>query len=151
MVDKYKIGDSRVLESRESNDGKSIRRRRETLDGKHRFTTYEKIERPPLVVIKKNGDKELFDRAKLSRSINKSIGKFFESELEIEEVLNKVEEYLYDLGEQEVISTVIGEQVLDELLKVNEVAYVRFASVFRKFKSLKEFETILTERKKGGQ
>jgi len=151
VVDKYKIGDSRVLESRESNDGKSIRRRRETLDGKHRFTTYEKIERPPLVVIKKNGDKELFDRAKLSRSINKSIGKFFESELEIEEVLNKVEEYLYDLGEQEVISTVIGEQVLDELLKVNEVAYVRFASVFRKFKSLKEFETILTERKKGGQ
>ena len=146
MVNKHKIGDSKVLESRESSDGKLIRRRRETLDGKHRFTTYEKIERPPLVVIKKNGNKELFDRAKLSRSIIKAVGKFVESELEIEEALNKVEEYLYDLGEQEVASTVIGERILDELLAVNEVAYIRFASVFRKFKSLKEFEKILAER-----
>ncbi|MCL2869418.1 transcriptional regulator NrdR [Candidatus Saccharibacteria bacterium] len=151
MVDKYKIGDSKVLESRESSDGKLIRRRRETLDGKYRFTTYEKIERPPLVVVKKNGTKELFDRAKLSRSTKKSVGKFFESELEIEAILDKVEEYLYDLGEQEVMANIIGEQVLSELLEVNEVAYVRFASVFRKFKSLKEFEQILSERKKGKQ
>ena len=95
MAHNYKIGDSRVLESRESADGITIRRRRETMDGKHRFTTYERIEYPNLAVIKKDGTRELFDRDKLAQAIRRSVGKFFKSEIEVEEIINSVEESLY--------------------------------------------------------
>lgn len=148
MAHNYKIGDSRVLESRESADGITIRRRRETMDGKHRFTTYERIERPNLAVIKKDGSRELFDREKLANAIRRSVGKFFKSEVEVEEIINNVEERLYELGESEVDSTAIGDYVLDELAPKNEVAYVRFASVFHKFKTLDDFVKILEQRKK---
>jgi transcriptional repressor NrdR len=148
MGAKYKIGDSRVIESRESADGVTIRRRRESLDGKHRFTTYERIERPNLAVIKKDGTRELFDRDKLSTAINRSVGKFFSSEVEVEEIINQVEEALYELNESEVTSQQIGDLVLDELAARNEVAYVRFASVYHKFKTLDEFEAILKTRRK---
>lgn len=146
MLNGYKIGDSKVVESRESTDGTVIRRRRETLDGKHRFTTYERIEKPTIIVIKKNGSRELYDRDKLQSAIKKSVGKFFPSELEIENVISSVEDSIYSLGESELASTVIGETVLDILAQVNEVAYIRFASVFREFKNLDEFEKILKER-----
>jgi transcriptional repressor NrdR len=149
MAHNYKIGDSRVLESRESADGITIRRRRETMNGKHRFTTYERIEHPNLAVIKKDGARELFDREKLANAIRRSVGKFFKSEVEVEEIINKVEERLYELGESEVDSTAIGDYVLDELAAKNEVAYVRFASVFHKFKTLDDFVQILEQRKKG--
>lgn len=149
MAHNYKIGDSRVLESRESADGITIRRRRETMDGKHRFTTYERIEHPNLAVIKKDGSRELFDREKLANAIRRSVGKFFKSEVEVEEIINRVEERLYELGESEVDSTAIGDYVLDELAAKNEVAYVRFASVFHKFKTLDDFVQILEQRKKG--
>lgn len=149
MSHTYKIGDSRVLESRESADGITIRRRRETMDGKHRFTTYERIEHPNLAVIKKDGSRELFDREKLTGAIRRSVGKFFKSEVEIEEIINNVEERLYELGENEIPSAQIGEFVLDELAAKNEVAYVRFASVFHKFKTLDDFVQILEQRKKG--
>lgn len=149
MAHNYKIGDSRVLESRESADGITIRRRRETMDGKHRFTTYERIEHPNLAVIKKDGARELFDREKLANAIRRSVGKFFKSEVEVEEIINRVEERLYELGESEVDSTAIGDYVLDELAAKNEVAYVRFASVFHKFKTLDDFVQILGQRKKG--
>jgi transcriptional repressor NrdR len=149
MAHNYKIGDSRVLESRESADGITIRRRRETMDGKHRFTTYERIEHPNLAVIKKDGSRELFDREKLANAIRRSVGKFFKSEVEVEEIINRVEERLYELGESEVDSTAIGDYVLDELAAKNEVAYVRFASVFHKFKTLDDFVRILEQRKKG--
>jgi transcriptional repressor NrdR len=149
MAHTYKIGDSRVLESRESADGITIRRRRETMDGKHRFTTYERIEHPNLAVIKKDGSRELFDREKLTGAIRRSVGKFFKSEVEIEEIINNVEERLYELGENEIPSAQIGEYVLDELAAKNEVAYVRFASVFHKFKTLDDFVQILEQRKKG--
>ena len=149
MAHNYKIGDSRVLESRESADGITIRRRRETMDGKHRFTTYEHIEHPNLAVIKKDGSRELFDREKLANAIRRSVGKFFKSEVEVEEIINRVEERLYELGESEVDSTAIGDYVLDELAAKNEVAYVRFASVFHKFKTLDDFVQILEQRKKG--
>src|SRR5450759_1842307 len=95
---KYNIGDSRVIESREVSDGLTIRRRRESPDGK-RFTTYERVERPNLAVIKKNGARELFDRDKLSIAIKRSVGKFFSSEVEIEEMISDVEEALYTIGE----------------------------------------------------
>jgi hypothetical protein len=149
MAHNYKIGDSRVLESRESADGITIRRRRETMDGKYRFTTYERIEHPNLAVIKQGGSRELFDREKLAGAIRRSVGKFFKSEIEIEEIINHVEERLYGLGENEIPSAQIGEFVLDELAAKNEVAYVRFASVFHKFKTLDDFVKILEQRKKG--
>ncbi len=149
MSHSYKIGDSRVLESRESADGITIRRRRETIDGKHRFTTYERIEHPNLAVIKKDGTRELFDREKLANAIRRSVGKFFKSELEVEEIINSVENRLYELGESEVLSSVIGDYVLDELAAKNDVAYVRFASVFHKFKTLDDFVKILEHRRKG--
>lgn len=141
-----KIGDSRVLESRESADGITIRRRREAPDGK-RFTTYERIEYPNLAVIKKDGVRELFDREKLAISTHKSVGKFFKSELEVEQIINNVEAALYDLGESEIPSKKIGELVLDELASKNEVAYVRFASVFYKFETLDDFVQILEKRR----
>ena len=148
MSHNYKIGDSRVLESRESADGITIRRRRETMDGKHRFTTYERIEHPNLAVIKKDGARELFDREKLASAIRRSVGKFFKSEVEVEDIINNVEERLYELGENEVASSTIGDYVLDELAAKNEVAYVRFASVFHKFKTLDDFVKILEQRRR---
>lgn len=144
---KLKIGDSRVIESREVSDGVTIRRRRETPDGK-RFTTYERIEKPNLAVVKKGGVRELFDRDKLTTAIKRSVGKFFASEVEIEEMIDVIEESLYDLGENEITSRQIGDKVLDELAVRNEVAYVRFASVYHEFKTLEDFVHILEQRKK---
>ncbi len=141
------IGDSRVIESREVGDGVTIRRRRETPDGK-RFTTYERIEKPNLAVIKKDSTRELYDRDKLTTAIRRSVGKFFASEVEIEEIVSQVEDNLYALGESEVPSKTIGGLVLNELAKTNEVAYVRFASVYHEFKTLDEFESILASRRK---
>lgn len=141
------IGDSRVIESREVGDGVTIRRRREAPDGR-RFTTYERIEKPNLAVIKKDGSRELYDRDKLKTAIDRSVGKFFSSEMEIEEIVGVVDENLYTLGESEILSKTIGEYVLDELAKRNEVAYVRFASVYYEFKTLDEFEAILASRRK---
>jgi transcriptional repressor NrdR len=139
------IGDSRVLESREVGDGKTIRRRRETSDGR-RFTTYERIEKPNLAVIKKDGTRELFDRDKLAAAIKQSVGKFFASELEVEEIVGSIEDAIYNLGESEVFSKRIGDMVLDELEGRNQVAYVRFASVFHDFKTLDDFVSILASR-----
>lgn len=141
------IGDSRVVESREVSDGLAIRRRREAPDGK-RFTTYERIEKPNLAVIKKSGKRELFDRAKLSSAVNQSVGKFFKSEEEVDAIVSAVEEAIYALGESEVLSKLIGDYVMEELAKRNEVAYVRFASVYNDFKTLDEFEDILAEIRK---
>jgi transcriptional repressor NrdR len=148
MSPKYKIGDSRVIESRVSADGVTIPRRRESHDGKHRFTTFERIERPNLAVVKKDGSRELFDRDKLSIAIKRSVGKFFSSEVEVEEMINGVEDALYELGESEVSSRQIGDLVMDELAARNEVAYVRFASVYHDFKTLDEFEEILQQRRR---
>ncbi len=148
MSSPLRIGDSRVIESREGTDGLTIRRRRESLDGKHRFTTYERIEKPNLAIIKKDGSRELYDREKLHTAISRSVGKFFTSELEIEDIVNTVENAVYAIGETEVESRKIGELVLDELAGRNEVAYVRFASVYHEFKTLDEFESILAARRK---
>src|ERR1035437_3346775 len=98
---KYSIGDSRVIESREVGDGVTIRRRRESPDG-GRFTTYERIEKPNLAIIKKDGSRELFDRDKLASAIKRSVGKFFASEVEVEEMISEIEEELYAIGENEI-------------------------------------------------
>lgn len=147
MEQNFRIGDSKVLESREALDGKMIRRRREAPDGR-RFTTYERIEMPPLTVTKRSGNKEIYDRDKLLLAVKRSVGKFFNSELEVEEVVNRASDILYSLGTDQISSKQIGEAVLDVLANTNEVAYVRFASVFREFKTLEDFENILKEQKK---
>ncbi len=144
---KFKIGDSKVLESREALGGSVIRRRRETSDGKHRFTTYERIEMPALTVLKRNGNKEIFDREKLLTAVRRSMGKFLNSELEVDEVVTKAMDILYSYGTEMVTSEQIGEAVLTVLASMNEVAYVRFASVFRKFETLDEFEKIVREQR----
>jgi len=144
---KYKIGDSRVIESREVSDGVTIRRRRESPDGK-RFTTYERVEKPNLAVIKKDASRELFDRDKLSNAIKRSVGKFFASEVEVEEMIAEIEDALYAIGENEITSKQIGDKVLDELALRNEVAYVRFASVYHEFKTLDDFVKILEQSRR---
>ena len=147
MEHKFRIGDSKVLESRETVDGTMIRRRRESSDGR-RFTTYERIEMPQLTVLKRSGNKEIFDRDKLLLAIKRSVGKFFNSELELEEVVNKVVDILYSYNTDQISSKQVGEAVLEVLAKVNEVAYVRYASVFLEFKTLDDFENILKEQNK---
>ena len=147
MDHKFRIGDSKVLESRETVDGNMIRRRRETPDGQ-RFTTYERIEMPALTVTKRSGNKEIYDRDKLMHAVKASVGKFFNSELEVEDVVNKASEILYGYNTDQITSKQIGEAVLDVRAEVNEVAYVRFASVFREFKTLEDFENILKEQKR---
>ena len=147
MEQNFRIGDSKVLENRETLDGKMIRRRREAADGR-RFTTYERIEMPPLTVTKRSGNKEIYDRDKLLLAVKRSVGKFFNSELEVDDVVNRASDKLYALGTDQITSRQIGEAVLDVLAEINEVAYVRFASVFREFKTLEDFENILKEQKR---
>lgn len=147
MNPKFKIGDSRVLESREALDGTMIRRRRVTSDGKYRFTTYERIELPTPTVIKKNGERKNFDRDKLFISVKRSVGKFFNSDLEVENVVDKAMEILYASGKDEVTTREIGQAVMDVLAEINDVAYIRYASVFRDFRTLEDFEKILIEQK----
>ncbi len=141
-----RISDSKVLESRETDDGIAIRRRRVSADGR-RFTTYERIELPQLYVKKRSGGRELFDREKLAIAVKRSVGKFMGSDLEVEGVVNAVEQRLREAGRDEVTSGEIGNGVLDVLAESNEVAYVRFASVFLDFTTLGDFERILRERR----
>ena len=147
MNPKFKIGDSRVLESREALDGTMIRRRRVTSDGKYRFTTYERIELPMPTVIKKNGDRKNFDRDKLFSSVKRSVGKFFNSDMEVEDVVDRTVNRVYGTGKEEISSREIGQAVMDVLAEINDVAYVRYASVFQEFKTLDDFERILKEQK----
>lgn len=135
--------DSKVLESRDT--GSSIRRRRECSKCGHRYTTYERIERPNLAVLKTSGSRELFDRDKLKRAVFNSVGKFINGEIETEEIVAAIEDALYSLGDSEVTSKQIGDLVLLELARRNEIAYIRFASVYRKFENADEFVDTLKE------
>ncbi len=136
---------SKVVESRDASDGDTIRRRRECLACQHRYTTYERVERPNLAIVKKDGTRELFDRNKLFAAIHRSVGKFLTSDMEIEELISQVEHSLYDMGVSEVPSRQVGDLVLQQLSDRNEVAYIRFASVYREFKSVEEFEQALVQ------
>lgn len=131
--------EDRVLDSRESKDGTIIRRRRECLSCSYRFTTYERIEETLPLVIKKDGRREPFQREKLLGGIRKAFEKRPVSAQEQEELVNEVEKYLLSLGEKEVTSQVIGEKVISLIRKLDEVAYVRFASVYRQFKDVTDF------------
>lgn len=145
----HELGKDRVLESRESPGSETIRRRRECGECGERFTTYERIERPTLLVVKRDGSQELFDRKKLGESLVRAVGKFFASPSYLEELVSEVEEEAYKRAEENAIRSVdIGEMILDGLAEKNEVAYIRFASVYRNFKNLKEFESELERLKK---
>lgn len=137
--------DSKVIESRDAGEGDSIRRRRECLDCNYRYTTYERVERPNLAVIKKSGEKELFDRRKLAGAIVRAVGKFLNSDIEVENIVSAVEDKLHSGSVGEVSSKQVGDLVLEELAQRNEVAYVRFASVYQSFSSLDEFEEAIKE------
>ena len=142
-----RIGESKVIESRETQDGTMIRRRRVSLDGKHRFTTYERIERPGMMVRKRSGSREAFDREKLMRAVRNSVGKYFDSDLDVQSIVDQVEELIYERGKDEIPSSLIGETILEVLSDTNEMAYVRFASVFKEFKTLDDLERSIAEQR----
>ena len=137
--------DNRVLESRSTEAGQSIRRRRECLNCQRRFTTYEHIEFVPITVLKQNGDRESFDRAKLLRGIVRACQKTGISVTRLEALVDEIESQLQQREQREVTSLEIGDLVLQQLRQLSEVAYVRFASVYRQFRSIKDFVETLEE------
>ena len=131
--------DSKVLDTRPTDEGYTIRRRRECLKCQKRFTTYEKIEKSPVMVIKKDGNRQAFDREKIIRGMIKSCEKRPVSADEIEEAVNNIEKKIENSMRREITSLEVGEMVMDELKDLDEVSYVRFASVYREFKDLQSF------------
>jgi transcriptional repressor NrdR len=131
--------ESKVLDSRSSEDGTVIRRRRECIACKKRFTTYERIEERPLLVIKKGGTREQFDRNKIFNGITRACEKRPVSSDSIDKTVSAIEMDLREYSDREIPSRVIGEMVMDKLRDLDEVAYVRFASVYRQFTDLNSF------------
>lgn len=131
--------DSRVIDSRSVDNGTSIRRRRECPECGRRFTTYEKYEETSLLVIKKDGRRELFDSQKLTNGLLKAFEKRAFSYEQIQSIASGIERDLRALGESEVKSTLIGETVMKALEKIDQIAYVRFASVYRQFADVNSF------------
>ena len=131
--------ESKVVDSRPADEGASIRRRRECLACHKRFTTYETVESLPLIVIKKDGSRQTFDRDKLLGSMLKACEKRSVPLAKLEELAREIEQSLQNDMEREVSSSEIGELVMDRLKEVDEVAYVRFASVYRQFKDIGTF------------
>jgi len=131
--------DSRVIDSRLSKDGNAVRRRRECADCQRRYTTYERVESTIPLVVKKDGRREQFDRDKLKSGILKACQKRPVGIDEIERFLDELQGRIQELGEREIESGWLGEQVMTYLHGLDDVAYVRFASVYRSFRDLKEF------------
>jgi transcriptional repressor NrdR len=131
--------DNKVIDSRLSKDGDVIRRRRECLECNRRFTTYERVEEILPMVVKKNGAREPFDRNKIKAGLKKACEKRPISIEVIEEVTDRIERHFQELGEREIRSTDIGEMVMEALYHLDDVAYVRFASVYRQFKDITQF------------
>ncbi len=131
--------ESKVLDSRPADDGNAIRRRRECADCVRRFTTYEKIDEIPLIVVKKDGRREVFDRTKILGGIIKAGEKRSISMQQMEQIVNDIEKEIRNKMDTEVGSEQIGEFVMDRLRKLDEVAYVRFASVYRQFQDINSF------------
>lgn len=136
--------DTKVVESRDVAGGVAIRRRRECLKCSFRFTTYERIEQPQVIVIKNDGNRELFSREKLLSGLRKATDKTPVTTAQLELLVEDVEKHLYARNEPEIPSTAIGDLVMDRLAVLNEVAYVRFASVYRRFRDISGFERELS-------
>jgi transcriptional repressor NrdR len=137
--------DSRVLESRSTESGQSIRRRRECLKCKHRFTTYERLEFVPVTVIKRNEEREYFDRSKLLRGMVHACQKTGLSTDTLERIVDEIDAQLQSRTRREVTTTEIGDLVLEQLKPLNEVAYIRFASVYRQFQGINDFVNTLSQ------
>lgn len=143
--------ESKVIDSRSADDGERIRRRRECLNCGKRFTTHEVIETVPLIVVKRDKSREVFDRNKLTAGILRACEKRPVSLEQIESMVNAIESKIQSSLEREVTTTQIGELAMEEIKKVDEVSYVRFASVYRQFKDIntfmEELNKLLTEKK----
>lgn len=137
--------DTKVIESRDVTDGEAIRRRRACEHCQHRFTTYERLERPQIIVVKNNGNRELFSREKLLSGLYRACEKTPVSNLQLDRLVSDIEQQIHACGDQEVASSKVGDMVMDGLAALNEVAYVRFASVYRRFKDIAGFERELIE------
>ena len=139
--------DSRVLESRSADSGRSVRRRRECLNCDFRFTTYERVETIPISVIKKSGSKELFNRSKIINGLNRACEKTLIHGSQIEFIVDEIELELHQGVRKEIKTIDIGEMVLTHLKDINEVAYIRFASVYRQFDGINDFMKTLESLK----
>ena len=138
------FSESKVVDSRPADEG-SIRRRRECLQCERRFTTYETVESLPMVVIKKDGSRQTFDRSKVLRGIQRSCEKRPVPVADMERMALEIEQELQNKLEREISTELVGEMVMDKLKKADEVAYVRFASVYRQFKDINTFTSELNK------
>ena len=134
------ILEDKVVDSRLSKEGEAIRRRRECFSCKQRFTTYERVEEMALMVIKKDGRREAFDRQKILLGLKKACEKRPISVMTLEEVANNIEKRLLERGDTEISSSIVGEEVMNRLMDLDKIAYVRFASVYKDFKDTSQFE-----------
>ena len=139
----------KVVDSRESKDGNAIRRRRQCLKCKRRFTTYERIDEIPSMVVKKDGRRERFDRQKVLAGILKACEKRPVSMSQLETIADNVESMVQESSEREVPTRAVGERIMNELKSLDKVAYVRFASVYLDFKDIQEFMSELKDLLKG--
>lgn len=137
--------EDKVIDSRSSSGGNSIRRRRECLKCERRFTTYEYIEQIPLLVVKKAGQREPFDRTKILSGIIKACEKRPVSMQKMEDMVTSIERIVMRKYEKEIPSTIVGELIMEKLAEIDDVAYVRFASVYRQFKDVNQFMKELQE------
>lgn len=137
--------DSKVIDSRSTDETNSIRRRRECLNCGRRYTTYETVETTPILVVKNDGSRQPFDPSKIKNGLIKACEKRPVSMNQIENVVSNIEKNIQNQLLQEVKSSELGEMVMDELKKLDEVAYVRFASVYRQFKDITSFKKLLED------
>lgn len=137
--------DTKVIESRDVADGESVRRRRACVGCGYRFTTYERVERPQLIIVKNDGTRQLFSRDKLLAGLYRACEKTPVTGMQLERVVQSIEHELYACADSEISSRRLGEMVMDRLSQLDEVAYVRFASVYRRFSDIASFEKELTE------
>jgi transcriptional repressor NrdR len=132
--------DTKVIESRDVAEGQAVRRRRACISCEYRFTTYERVERPQLIVVKNDGTRQLFSRDKLLAGLYRACEKTSVSSMQLDKLVSSIEQDLAACAESEVSSRKIGEMVMERLAELNEVAYVRFASVYRRFTDIASFE-----------
>ncbi|MGE0754192.1 MAG: transcriptional regulator NrdR [Alphaproteobacteria bacterium] len=137
--------DTQVKDSRPSEDGLAIRRRRYCPECNSRFTTFERVQLRELTVLKKNGERRIFDREKLAKSIQLALRKRPVSPEKVEQIVTRIAQKLESAGESEIPTGMIGKAVMDELKEVDKVAYIRFASVYRDFREPKDFENFVDE------
>ena len=142
--------DTQVKDSRPSEDGLTIRRRRYCPECNSRFTTFERVQLRELTVLKKNGERRMFDRDKLARSLQLALRKRPVTSEQIEQLITRITQKLESMGENEIPTNTIGAVIMDELKKIDTVAYIRFASVYKDFREAKDFEAIVDELGQGG-